>query len=158
MTLFRLTRRPYASELSGKGAAKYGYRWNTPGTEIIYCAESRALALAEVMVHLSAALAPDDLCMVEIETGPQVTTAETDIQNLPEGWDAFPHRRITQEIGDRFVQENKHCLLRVPSAVVPGDFNVLINTAHHAFRHITVRQVRSFKMGRRLLGRETGGP
>lgn len=152
MTLFRLTRLPYASELSGKGAAKYGYRWNSPGTEIIYNAESGALALAEAMVHLSAATAPDDLCMVEIETEPKVSATEADVQNLPEGRNAFPHRRITQEIGDRFVRENRHCLLRVPSAVVPGDFHVLINPAHPDFRYVNVIRISGFKTDRRLIG------
>lgn len=110
------------------------------------------MALAEVMVHLSAATAPDDLCMVEIEALPKVTATEADVQNLPEGWDEFPHRRITQEIGDRFVRENQHCLLRVPSAVVPGDFNVLINPGHRDFRHIAVRRISGFKIDRRLIG------
>ena len=46
MTIFRITKEQYAKAFNGKGAARYGNRWNSKGTEVIYCAESRALAFA----------------------------------------------------------------------------------------------------------------
>jgi len=58
MRIFRLSRKKYASELSGIGASKSGNRWNSRGTEIIYCANSRALAMAEVSVHISLTTLP----------------------------------------------------------------------------------------------------
>ena len=50
MKVFRLTRKKYAEILNGKGASKSGNRWNSKGTEIIYTAESRSLAMAELVV------------------------------------------------------------------------------------------------------------
>lgn len=52
---YRLARKKYPVELSGRGAALRGARWNSPGTEIIYTARNRALAMAEVAVHLTIA-------------------------------------------------------------------------------------------------------
>lgn len=52
MQVFRLSRKKYADVLSGQGAAIRGARWNSKGTEVIYTAENRSLAMAEVLIHL----------------------------------------------------------------------------------------------------------
>lgn len=36
----------------GEGAYRFGGRWNTPGTRIMYTASTLPLALLEVLVHL----------------------------------------------------------------------------------------------------------
>jgi len=51
MEVFRLSRAKYADQLSGYGAALKGARWNSRGVEMIYAAENRSLAMAEVLVH-----------------------------------------------------------------------------------------------------------
>jgi len=66
MKVYRLARKRYATELSGIGAAKYGNRWNPKGVEVIYTAESRALAMAEVLVHLSLETLPSDFQMIQM--------------------------------------------------------------------------------------------
>ena len=53
VTVWRLNARRFAKgSLSGMGAARYGGRWNLPGTRVVYCAESRALAALEALVHV----------------------------------------------------------------------------------------------------------
>jgi RES domain-containing protein len=52
MLVFRLSRKKYAGELTEKGAALSGNRWNSKAVQMICCADSRALAMAEVVVHL----------------------------------------------------------------------------------------------------------
>jgi RES domain-containing protein len=42
MRAFRLVRKKYANPLSGEGASRSGNRWNSKGTALIYCADSRA--------------------------------------------------------------------------------------------------------------------
>jgi RES domain-containing protein len=56
MKVFRLSREKYATPLSGEGAAKYGTRWNPIGISLIYTAQNRSLAMAEVAVHLTLAV------------------------------------------------------------------------------------------------------
>ncbi|SEG27475.1 RES family NAD+ phosphorylase [Algoriphagus boritolerans] len=133
MRVFRLIRKKYGIELSGKGAALSGNRWNSKGTELIYCADSRALAMAEVAVHLSLSILPKDYVMVEIEIPISVSLSALTMDDLPPIWNSFPHLLDTQKIGDGFVAERKNCVLKVPSAVVPGDFNFLINPHHLDF-------------------------
>jgi RES domain-containing protein len=121
MRVFRLLRKKYPIELSGKGAAMSGNRWNSKGTEIVYCAESRALAMAEVAVHLSLTSLPDDFVMVEIDIPSDVSVISFPLDELPENWNSFPHLLHTQKIGDDFASLRESCVLKVPSAVVPGD-------------------------------------
>ncbi|MBA4300784.1 RES domain-containing protein [Algoriphagus alkaliphilus] len=151
MRVFRLMRKKYGIELSGKGAALSGNRWNSRGTELIYTSESRALAMAEVAVHLSLSLLPKDYVMVEIEIPTSISIASMTIGDLPPSWNSFPHMLDTQKIGDDFVAERKNCVLKVPSAVVPGDFNFLINPHHPDFTAIKIVGQEDFPFDRRLL-------
>ena len=152
MKVYRLTRQKYLEDFSGKGAALCGARWNSKGTEIIYTAESRALAMAEVAVHLSLDNLPEDYFMIEIDIPDKIATAPTILpESLEPNWNWFPHQQSTQLIGDRFVQENAFCVMRVPSACVKGDFNVLINPAHPDFRKIAIKNKDSFPFDKRLI-------
>lgn len=150
MRAFRLMRRKYPIELSGKGAAISGNRWNSKGTEIIYCAESRALAMAEVAVHISLATLPNDFVMVEVEIPSDVPVTYFPLDELPESWNSFPHQLRTQNIGDEFVSRRKSCVLKVPSAVVPGDFNILINPHHPDFDSIQIVDQVDFPFDKRI--------
>ncbi len=151
MRVFRLTRSKYKIELSGKGAAKSGNRWNSKGTEIIYCADSRALAMAEVAVHLSLATLPNDFVMLEIDIPSDVSKSSLSVSKLPVDWNQFPHNIQTQQFGDDFIAKNKTCILKVPSAVVPGDFNYLINPAHKDFLKIKIVGKDKFPFDKRLV-------
>lgn len=150
MKVYRLSRKKYAEELSGKGAAIVGGRWNSRGTQIIYTAESRALALAEVAVHLSVATLPDDFMMVEIELPDELEITTLDLKELPKRWNVFPYNLATQDFGDEFVRAAKNAILRVPSAVVPGDHNYLINPKHPDFSKIRISRIENFPLDNRL--------
>lgn len=150
MRVFRLIRKKYGIELSGKGAALSGNRWNSKGTELIYCADSRALAMAEVAVHLSLSILPKDYVMVEIDIPSEISIATLSKEDLPAHWSSFPHLLDTQQIGDAFVAERKNCVLKVPSAVVPGDFNFLINPYHPDFSAIRIVSQEDFPFDSRL--------
>lgn len=152
MLVFRLSRRKYAQVLNGKGAAKYGNRWNSKGVEMIYSAESRALAMAEVVVHLTLASLPSDFVMVTFEI-PDILKMETiNIAELLHGWRSFPDPRSTQKIGDAFIESKTAAVLKVPSAVVKGDFNFLMNPSHTEWDKIKVVDVSEFLFDRRLFG------
>jgi len=151
MRVFRLTRKKYYSILSGFGASVSGGRWNSKGVEIIYSAESRALAMAEVAVHLSVGNLPSDFLMSEIEIPKSITNKLLKLNDLPEGWENFPMNKTTQKIGDRFIYSKSACVLQVPSAVVRGDFNFLINPYHPDFEKIKLVQSVEFPFDSRLI-------
>ena len=108
--------------------------------------------MAEVAVHLSLSLLPSDYEMVELEIPRQVSMMQLGLETLPEGWNSFPHLLQTQQLGDEFVAAEKSCLLQVPSAVVPGDFNYLLNPLHRDFAQIQVKSRVDFPFDPRFFG------
>lgn len=150
MKVFRLSKRKYSGELSGKGAAKSGNRWNSKGPEIIYTAESRALAMAEVAVHLTLATLPSDYVMIEIDVPDKIAIKTLNTDSLNEDWNNHPPTTLTQKIGDDFINSMGSCLLEVPSAVVPGDSNYLINPYHPDFIKIKIDNISNFPFDKRI--------
>jgi RES domain-containing protein len=150
MKVYRLSRAAYAADLSGKGASFKGARWNSAGVEMIYSADSRALALAEVMVHFTAAMVPPDYRMISLEIPDDLAIQYITTKDLPPDWNIFPYHASTQTIGDRFIQENKFSILRVPSAVVPGDYNFLLNPHHPDITRISILKTEKFPFDKRM--------
>jgi RES domain-containing protein len=150
MEVFRLARKKYPLKLSGKGASQFGARWNSKGTEVIYVAQSRALAMAEVVVHLSLAMLPKDFVMLTITIPDTVSITVLDEKKLQRGWSIFPNSFTTQILGDTFIKEGEYCILKVPSAVVKGDFNYIINPNHADFKQIKITYKEDFPFDKRI--------
>lgn len=138
MIVFRLSRQKYKNELSGYGASLNGQRWNSKGTEVIYTAQTRALANSEVAVHIALGILPKDYHMVEIEIPDSIPILKLKDNELPLGWNALPSKPASQFIGDNFVKNNKYVAIRVPSVVVLGEYNFIINPAHPEFKLIRI--------------------
>lgn len=150
MEVYRLAREKFADVLSGRGAAISGARWNPKGLELIYTATNRSLAMAEVAVHLSLATMPGDYVMLTIFIPDDVAVKHISGKDLPVDWNAFPHLTSTQVTGEQFVMENKYCLLKVPSAVTQGDYNILINPMHPDFSRIKIIDKVKFPFDKRI--------
>ena len=129
MIVYRLSKKQYRNDLSGKGAWLAGGRWNSKGTALLYTGQSRALCMTEIAVHMPYGIIPEDYFLVEIEI-PEHSVVEIAVESLPEDWAEFPHPASTRQIGDDFVRAGEHLVLKVPSATVPGDFNYLVNPLH----------------------------
>ena len=141
MKVFRIEREKYLeTTLKGHGAALTdGYRWNSLNTYLVYTAESRALATLEVSVHLDLSEdLPTDRYYVEIDIPNEVEILELRIEDLPENWDTKPPSLATQYIGDDFVKDKDAAVLKVPSSIVPFEYNFLINPNHPQAKSIKV--------------------
>lgn len=150
MEVFRLQRARHGADLSGMGAAMRGARWNSTGTEIIYTSANRALAMSEIAVHFTYATLPADFMMFTIYIPDTISVRVVQISELPATWNSNPPPITCQTLGNDFVRRNEHCLLKIPSAVVPGDFNVLINPAHREYENIQVLARTPFPFDYRL--------
>jgi RES domain-containing protein len=150
MEVFRLSREKFSSPLSGVGAAIKGARWNSVGIEMIYTAANRSLAMAEVAVHFSVSTIPEDYVMITIFIPDDISMKKINISELPSNWNSFPHPQSTQVIGDKFILENKYCVMQIPSSVAQGDFNLLINPNHVDFKNISVIEITKFTFDQRL--------
>lgn len=141
MRVYRIEREKYLeTTLKGFGAAlAEGYRWNSISTYLVYTSESRALATLEVSVHLDFSEdLPSDRYYVEINIPDEVEILELRIEDLPKDWDVRPPSLETQYIGDDFVKDNEAAVLKVPSSIVPPEYNYLINPNHPEAGKITV--------------------
>lgn len=150
MEVFRLARKKHPIALSGKGASICGGRWNSKGTEMVYSAQSRALAMAEVAVHLSIGTLPNDFVMLTINIPKEIKIVSVDEKILTKGWNVFPYGFTTQILGDEFIRKNEFCVLKVPSAVVKGDYNYLINPFHKDFSKLTIIEQEDFPFDKRI--------
>lgn len=150
MIVYRLCRKAYANDLSGRGAELNGGRWNGKGTAMIYTSASRALCMVEIMVHIPAGITPKDFYLVSItipDTVPIITIAP---KNLPENWNKNPIPSSTQKIGNAFIAGQEALILKVPSAVVKGEWNYLINPLHKDFKRVKITATEPFGFDGRL--------
>lgn len=118
----------------------------------MYSSSSRALSMAEIAVHTPLGCLPADYFMVEIGIPSEISIKEIFEEELPQNWRSFGNRHLTQLIGDNFIKENKYLVLKVPSAVVQGDFNILINPGHKEKDKIKVLKTEEFLFDQRLFG------
>ena len=141
MVVYRIEREKYLkTTLAGTGASmSSGYRWNSKYTKLVYTAQSRALATLEVSVHLDLSEdLPTDRFYIEIEIPDDITIQEVIPEDLPDDWYSKPPTITTQIIGDDFVFQNESAILKVPSSIVPQEFNYLINPNHPDAKKIKV--------------------
>ncbi len=120
-----------AHDLSGRGAEASGGRWNRVGTPLVYASTSRALACLETVVHLARHPLPLNRYLVRISVPLSAWTAAVQLDAAAVvGWDALPAGKASLDWGTRWAASAASLLARVPSVVVPEEFNVLINPAH----------------------------
>ena len=53
-----------------------------------------------------------------------------EIDDLPLGWDLYPATEKTKNIGDKWVKDRVSLILKVPSTVINGEFNYIINPSY----------------------------
>ena len=129
MFVWRLSRKLHLNEaLKGEGARRFGGRWNSKGTALVYTSESLELALLEALVHLDVGALPKDYWQVCFEVDDALIGGPP--KRLPKGWDALPpYLPTVQRIGDAWVKSGAGLALRVPASVLPLRSNILINPA-----------------------------
>jgi len=141
-----------ADDLSGAGARITGGRWNAVGDGVVYASETRALACLETVVHMNAGGLPLNryLVAVTIPDGVWAAARVETAASLPVGWDAAPAGRASVRFGTDWVRSGACAVLRVPSAIVHEEFNVLINPIHPDSAGIVAAKVRKWVYDRRL--------
>lgn len=149
MIVYRLVRSEYKDDISGEGAFLYGGRWNNKGVYALYSAAHISLAVLEIVVNydrgISAILPKYNLIEIQI---PETFIIEIDISILKKGWtNDFEY---TQYIGDEFLQSKSMMALKIPSAVIPEEYNYLINPLHSDFKKIKITKNNLYGLDNRL--------
>lgn len=141
-----------ADDLTGRGAARVGGRWNSKGNAVVYAASSIALACLETLVHVGDSIAVRNQFLVRVDLPDEVwkrrqVRLPSDIDPT---WLAEPPAASSVAVGDAWLASLESALLAVPSVVVPEEANVLINPGHPDAQLITATVVRQFVYDPRL--------
>jgi RES domain-containing protein len=152
VTVWRLCKRRHAA-LDGEGARLAGGRWNSRGTAVVYASDSLSLAALELLVHCDPALLPDDLVAIAIEIPDGLAIHRVEVADLPQSWRRHPAPASLARMGDLWARDTVSAVLSVPSAVVPGERNVLLNPRHPNFRRLRVGRPEGFALDARLARR-----
>lgn len=134
---------------TGDGARRYGGRWNSPGSPVIYLASTTSLAMLEMLVHLHARDLLSAYVVFPVEFEDTLVT-EVDRKALPRDWRSSPASPQVQYIGDQWIAASASAVLRVPSAIVDHEFNYLLNPMHAQFGEIAIGKKQPIKFDPRL--------
>ncbi len=140
MTVFRLQKKKYGSDISGIGATLVAGRWNLKGDmPLLYTTTNASLSLLEVLVHLPKNGVKPALVLLEIKI-PEDEIEVVNDAKLPDGWNGLPYSVDVQAWGSDWLASLKGLAISVPSAIT-ADRNVLINPRHPNFKKVQVMGV-----------------
>ena len=154
MTGWRISKRGYAhspvSAFDGEGSRRRGGRWTPAGRRVAYASTSLALASVEYFVNLDPADAPPDLVSLRVEITDNINIETVETEALPANWRHNPFPRELQLIGEQWLSSGSSVCLLVPSAVIPEEFNILINPVQADFKALRFWEPVDFKFDPRM--------
>jgi RES domain-containing protein len=121
-----------AGDLSGKAAFLYGGRWNSEGTFMLYTSLSVSLSMLEILVHSDESEIPPQMFISQLKIAEKAPICEFPDRLLPKTW-REPGDLQLKILGDRLMADKKYLGCKVRSAVLPGEWNILLNPLFPGF-------------------------
>jgi len=136
-TAWRLTKTRYlATAWDGEGARRSGGRWNSVGIAVVYTSATLSLTLLETLVHITSSVLPAYTAIpIDFEDSLVEVLATA---ALPADWRSDPAPGSTRAIGDAWYLAARSPVLKVPSVVVPGESNYVLNPRHPGFAQVHI--------------------
>lgn len=151
ITAYRIFKTKFSKTwFDGEGAFLFGGRWNTCGTRVLYSAESLSLAVLEILVHLNSAELLGSYSFATLEFEEKDVLSVEGLAKLPKDWSASPPPLAVQRIGDEWASSMSSLVLRVPSSIVPGESNYLVNVPHPRLSAVKRGKPQLFRFDERL--------
>lgn len=145
MLVYRIAKKRFINDFSGKGAELAGGRWNLKGLPAIYTSSSLALCICETLVHTDKDIPPQDMCFAEINI-PDNLVSDEFFKTV------FLDHSLN--IGSTWLKESSSLAIKVPSAILPSvytkDFNVIINPLHKDYSKIKIERIETISFDERL--------
>lgn len=150
-TTWRIVKKRHStSAFDGEGARRFGGRWNSPGTSVVYTSESRALALLEVLAGIRSVHPFPSYVLIPVSFD-NALVHNLQQEDLAADWRQSPPSVATQAIGDGWVSKGKTVILSVPSVVIPDEYNFLLNPTHPDFHQVRIGEPEDITLDPRLL-------
>ncbi|VAX35267.1 hypothetical protein MNBD_UNCLBAC01-1725 [hydrothermal vent metagenome] len=145
---YRIIKKEFLKAPHGEGAFKFGGRWNNSGEVVVYSSETKALATLEILVNIQIAKNLK-FYMVSIHIPNNISKETIHLNSLPKKWRIYPS--ITVSIGSQWIKNTASCVLKVPSSIIPDEFNYLINPNHKDYKKIKFLEPEKFCFDERFL-------
>lgn len=150
MIVYRITKKEHAA-LDGMGGLYGPGRWHKKGNLVIYTSEHASLAAWEKLVHVTSfENLPENLLLVKIEIPDGIEIQSVPQTILVSGWDSFPFILDTLDFGTSFLRKNEHLALKVPSVIIPDEYNLILNPLHPGIRDCRVVSTIPFIFDKRI--------
>lgn len=143
MRVYRVSRTKYAGDLKGEGAKLFGGRWNNKMIACLYTSESRALAVLEYTVNVNIDDIPLALSITTIEI-PDRPIKFLNEPDLPGDWKSSPAPSSTKDFGSKLLLAAVEPVIKIPSSVIPAEFNYLLNPLHSDSKKFKVIDISDF--------------
>ena len=143
MRAFRLTRAKFAA-FSGRGSLLASGRGHWIGDPMIYCADSRALAVLETLVHTRREQIPSDYAFYKVDVE-DVSIERATTERLPGDWKA-EEPSDARDFGSEWMRSHRSLALLVPSVVSPEEHNLLLNPGHPNFPRARIAGPQRFRL------------
>ena len=108
-----------------------------------------ALAAVETFVNLEPNLQPKDLASIEGDVPNGLQVGRLEVKDLPPSWHHSRDERL-RRFGDGRVRSTRTVALLVPSAAVPGEWNILLNPIHQEFSKVKFQVPKRFEFDARM--------
>ena len=149
--VWRIVKRTHAaSAFDGKAAQRFGGRWNSPGLRAVYASASKSLATLEIIVHLDVAHSIPRLVAFAFDLDEKLIE-RLPLELLPRHWRTLQGCSATRQLGDDWLTSGRSLALAVPSAIVPEEFNYVLNPSHAAFARLKFGRPMPFLLDPRLV-------
>ncbi len=137
---------------TGEGARIGGGRWNHVGTPVIYVSENLSLAALELFVHFTRKdiKLSKSLLTIPVDIPKSLKIVKVSVKDLISDWRMSPPSNSTKEIGTEWAGKGATLILRVPSAIIPDEYNLMLNPKHADFRKIRIGQPQPFTLDERM--------
>lgn len=151
ITAWRLEKKEHVpNAFTGEGARRVNGRWHHHGIPVVYVSQTLSLATLEKFVHVGLEGIHIQLISFRVEIPSDVNIQKIGIHDLPEDWRAEPPSDSTRDIGTRWAREGHSPVLRVPSVIIPVEWNYLLNPLHPEFRKIRINDPEPFSFDPRM--------
>ena len=146
MLAFRIAHYKYAHSLSVSG---FEGRWNSKGKLVLYASENIATSLLENIIYRTGIGFNNDYKIMVIYH-PEEHIEQIITSNLPQDWRSMESYDQLQKIGDSWYDEQRSLCLKVPSSILPDNYNVIFNTTHPEFKNVKLIDVLDYEPDERL--------
>jgi len=73
-----------------------------------------------------------------------------EVNDLPPNWQELPAPEETKLFGTALLQEKSVLAIRVPSIIIPTEYNFILNPSAKNFASVKIIDIQSFKLDKRI--------